>query len=190
MDCVCWEGSRKINIIKRIPFYCKNLSAIEDCRPPPPLILFLDTPLLVTFIFTYSLFIRCVALCYIPQKMSGEWIIWMRHLNALSNAIARPVALHTYHKCQSYDICCQNSSFICVSFQNVDTAVVAMSQLRLTKPAPNFSGTSVTGGEFKDISLSDYKGKYLVFFFYPLDLWVVGYYLHTHNLCWHFGSIA
>ena len=24
-------------------------------------------------------------------------------------------------------------------------------------------------GQFKDISLSDYKGKYVVFFFYPLD---------------------
>ncbi|MBZ3886438.1 Peroxiredoxin-1 [Sciurus carolinensis] len=24
-------------------------------------------------------------------------------------------------------------------------------------------------GQFKDISLSDYKGKYIVFFFYPLD---------------------
>jgi alkyl hydroperoxide reductase subunit AhpC len=44
-----------------------------------------------------------------------------------------------------------------------------MSQLRLTKAAPDFKGTAVVDGEFKDISLSDYKGKYLVFFFYPLD---------------------
>lgn len=44
-----------------------------------------------------------------------------------------------------------------------------MSQLALTKPAPQFSGTAVVSGEFKQISLSDYKGKYLVFFFYPLD---------------------
>ncbi|KAK8395620.1 hypothetical protein O3P69_005611 [Scylla paramamosain] len=39
----------------------------------------------------------------------------------------------------------------------------------LTKPAPAFSGTAVVGGQFKDISLEDYKGKYLVLFFYPLD---------------------
>lgn len=37
------------------------------------------------------------------------------------------------------------------------------------KAAPNFAGTAVVSGELKDISLSDYKGKYLVLFFYPLD---------------------
>jgi len=35
--------------------------------------------------------------------------------------------------------------------------------------APQFSGTAVVKGEFKEISLSDYKGKYVVLFFYPLD---------------------
>lgn len=44
-----------------------------------------------------------------------------------------------------------------------------MSQLQLTKPAPNFQGTAVVDGEFKEIKLADYKGKYLVLFFYPLD---------------------
>jgi len=37
------------------------------------------------------------------------------------------------------------------------------------KPAPNFQGTAVINGDFKTIQLSDYKGKYLVLFFYPLD---------------------
>merc|ERR1712212_62757 len=37
------------------------------------------------------------------------------------------------------------------------------------KPAPVFSGTAVVNGEFKEISLKDYAGKYVVFFFYPLD---------------------
>merc|ERR1712142_248777 len=41
--------------------------------------------------------------------------------------------------------------------------------LQLTKPAPIFKGTAVVNGEFKEISLNDYKGKYVVFFFYPLD---------------------
>ncbi|XP_013181316.1 PREDICTED: peroxiredoxin 1 isoform X3 [Papilio xuthus] len=41
--------------------------------------------------------------------------------------------------------------------------------LQLTKPAPQFKTTAVVNGEFKDISLSDYKGKYVVLFFYPLD---------------------
>jgi len=44
-----------------------------------------------------------------------------------------------------------------------------MSELKLTGPAPNFRGTAVVDGDFKEISLADYRGKYLVFFFYPLD---------------------
>ncbi len=40
----------------------------------------------------------------------------------------------------------------------------------VTQPAPHFKGTAVLNGEFKEISLGDYKGKYLVLFFYPLDL--------------------
>ncbi|XP_046740036.1 peroxiredoxin 1 [Diprion similis] len=39
----------------------------------------------------------------------------------------------------------------------------------LQKPAPAFKGTAVVDGQFKDISLDDYKGKYLILFFYPLD---------------------
>jgi peroxiredoxin (alkyl hydroperoxide reductase subunit C) len=37
------------------------------------------------------------------------------------------------------------------------------------KKAPYFEGEAVVGGEFKKISLNDYKGKYLCLFFYPLD---------------------
>ncbi|CAD6241092.1 GSCOCT00009127001.3-RA-CDS [Cotesia congregata] len=37
------------------------------------------------------------------------------------------------------------------------------------KPAPYWEGTAVVNGEFKEIKLTDFKGKYLVFFFYPLD---------------------
>lgn len=37
------------------------------------------------------------------------------------------------------------------------------------KKAPNFKSTAVFKEEFKDISLSDYAGKYVVLFFYPLD---------------------
>lgn len=40
----------------------------------------------------------------------------------------------------------------------------------VTQPAPHFKGTAVLNGEFKEISLEDFKGKYLVLFFYPLDL--------------------
>merc|ERR1711937_153403 len=37
------------------------------------------------------------------------------------------------------------------------------------KPAPDFSVEALVDGQFKKVSLSDYKGKYLVLFFYPLD---------------------
>jgi peroxiredoxin 1 len=40
----------------------------------------------------------------------------------------------------------------------------------LQKPAPVFKGTAVVNGQFKEISLEDYKGQYVVLFFYPLDL--------------------
>lgn len=36
-------------------------------------------------------------------------------------------------------------------------------------PAPDFKGMAVVNGQFKEISLKDYAGKYLVLFFYPLD---------------------
>lgn len=38
------------------------------------------------------------------------------------------------------------------------------------QPAPQFVAPAVVdGGDFKDINLSDYKGKWVVLFFYPLD---------------------
>ena len=40
----------------------------------------------------------------------------------------------------------------------------------VTKPAPDFKATAVMpDNSFKEISLSDYKGKKVVLFFYPLD---------------------
>jgi peroxiredoxin (alkyl hydroperoxide reductase subunit C) len=35
--------------------------------------------------------------------------------------------------------------------------------------APDFTATAVIDQEFKEIKLSDYRGKYVVLFFYPLD---------------------
>lgn len=40
----------------------------------------------------------------------------------------------------------------------------------VTKPAPQFTATAIMGdNSFKEISLSDYRGKKVVLFFYPLD---------------------
>jgi len=37
------------------------------------------------------------------------------------------------------------------------------------KPAPDFKADAVVGKLFKSVQLSDYKGKWLVLYFYPLD---------------------
>jgi peroxiredoxin 1 len=40
---------------------------------------------------------------------------------------------------------------------------------QLQQKAPSFRGTAVVNGSFKEISLDDYFGKYVVLFFYPMD---------------------
>ncbi len=41
--------------------------------------------------------------------------------------------------------------------------------IQVQQQAPDFKGQAVVGTSFKEISLGDYKGKWLVLFFYPLD---------------------
>ena len=41
--------------------------------------------------------------------------------------------------------------------------------LRVGQKAPEFTATAVVDQEFETIKLSDYRGKYVVLFFYPLD---------------------
>ncbi|MEO0351205.1 MAG: peroxiredoxin [Cyanobacteria bacterium P01_A01_bin.15] len=41
--------------------------------------------------------------------------------------------------------------------------------LRVGQSAPDFTATAVVDQEFKTIKLSDYLGRYVVLFFYPLD---------------------
>lgn len=40
---------------------------------------------------------------------------------------------------------------------------------KLLKPAPDFEGSAVVNGTFKNIKLSDYKGQYIVLLFYSMD---------------------
>ncbi|VDM91678.1 unnamed protein product, partial [Onchocerca ochengi] len=46
---------------------------------------------------------------------------------------------------------------------------LAGSKAFIGQPAPNFKTTAVVNGDFKEISLNQFKGKYVVLFFYPLD---------------------
>jgi len=41
--------------------------------------------------------------------------------------------------------------------------------IQVGQKAPDFKADAVVGKGFKQVSLSDYKGKYVVLFFYPLD---------------------
>jgi len=64
-------------------------------------------------------------------------------------------------------------AFVSNIFRNVSLKCFSTSSRLLSaavqKPAPEFSGTAVVNNDFKEIKLSDFKGKYLVLFFYPLD---------------------
>ncbi|KAI8066426.1 thioredoxin-like protein [Gongronella butleri] len=46
---------------------------------------------------------------------------------------------------------------------------MSTAQAFVQQPAPQWTGPAVVDGEFKEIALSDYKGKYVVFFWYPMD---------------------
>lgn len=40
---------------------------------------------------------------------------------------------------------------------------------QIGQPAPAFKTTALVDGKFKEVALEDYKGKYVVLFFYPAD---------------------
>ncbi|KAG7229966.1 hypothetical protein INR49_009686 [Caranx melampygus] len=68
---------------------------------------------------------------------------------------------------------CQHGAVRGVSAAALQRASFSTSSCRwapaVTQPAPAFKATAVHNGEFKEMSLADFKGKYLVLFFYPLD---------------------
>merc|ERR1712088_1221050 len=46
---------------------------------------------------------------------------------------------------------------------------MSIAEAKIGKPAPEFDCQALSNGEFKNVKLSDYRGKYVVLFFYPLD---------------------
>lgn len=48
-------------------------------------------------------------------------------------------------------------------------AAMSNQKAKVGEPAPNFTLDAVIGKEFKKVSLTDYRGKWVVLFFYPLD---------------------
>jgi len=53
--------------------------------------------------------------------------------------------------------------------QVIEKKEVSMIQARVGKPAPDFELSAFLGKGFKNIKLSDYKGKWIVVCFYPGD---------------------
>lgn len=43
------------------------------------------------------------------------------------------------------------------------------STLKVGLPAPDFKGAAYVAGQFKDVSLKEFQGKWVCLFFYPLD---------------------
>lgn len=41
--------------------------------------------------------------------------------------------------------------------------------VQVNRPAPDFELSAVVGKTFREVRLSDYKGKWVVLVFYPLD---------------------
>jgi hypothetical protein len=49
------------------------------------------------------------------------------------------------------------------------TEEVKMSTARVGHEAPDFEATALVGGKFANVTLSDYRGKWIVLCFYPGD---------------------
>jgi len=55
------------------------------------------------------------------------------------------------------------------SSQEIPIKEVTMERARVGKSAPDFELTAFIGDGFKNVKLSDYKGKWIVVCFYPGD---------------------
>jgi alkyl hydroperoxide reductase subunit AhpC len=56
-----------------------------------------------------------------------------------------------------------------MSTQTMTTGTSQNHPLRVGGPAPDFNAKAYVAGQFKDVKLKDYQGKWVCLFFYPLD---------------------
>ncbi|XP_023367535.1 thioredoxin-dependent peroxide reductase, mitochondrial [Otolemur garnettii] len=99
-----------------------------------------------------------------------------RHVNAISGGISAPTTLRP--------AACGRTHLMNILWSGSSPAFSTSSSYRapaVTQHAPYFKGTAVVNGEFKDLSLDDFKGKYLVLFFYPLDFTFRGLFIIDPN---------
>ncbi|PVU89877.1 hypothetical protein BB561_005130 [Smittium simulii] len=62
-----------------------------------------------------------------------------------------------------------SKSFSSSAFRATSAAVHAQQQAFVRHPAPNFKAQAVVNQQFKEVSLADYKGKFVALVFYPMD---------------------
>ncbi|CAF0880449.1 unnamed protein product [Rotaria sordida] len=62
-----------------------------------------------------------------------------------------------------------SGAYPCESRPSKEPLSLQYNKAQISKPAPSFEGIAAIDGEFKEISLTDFKNKYLVLLFYPLD---------------------
>jgi len=62
-----------------------------------------------------------------------------------------------------------SGAYPCESRPTKEPLSLQYSKAQISKPAPSFESIAVINGEFKEVSLNDFKDKYLVLLFYPLD---------------------
>lgn len=55
------------------------------------------------------------------------------------------------------------------SKEQVEKREENLNMIRVGKPAPNFTAPAYHKGEFKEVSLEDYKGQWVMLCFYPGD---------------------
>lgn len=64
----------------------------------------------------------------------------------------------------------QKNSFCCDEELSTDVTTTSKAQVPLLlKPVPKWSGIAVKDAQMYQLSLQDFKDKYLVFLFYPCD---------------------
>ncbi|XP_053430528.1 thioredoxin-dependent peroxide reductase, mitochondrial-like [Nycticebus coucang] len=88
-----------------------------------------------------------------------------QHVNAMPWGISTPAALRP--------AACGRTYLTNILWSGSSPAFSTSSSYRapaITQHVSYFKGTAIVNGEFKDLSLDDCKGKYLVLFFYPLDI--------------------
>ena len=98
----------------------------------------------------------------------------MQFYLCLENAVPLRLALFKRTaRCSKFDILESLLGRTALSLDSLRSAGrvgnISRMTVKIGEKAPEFKLDGVINGEFKSVSLADYKDKWLVFYFYPLD---------------------